>query len=296
MTNPYLLLGAALAAAQISDFPCDKLTGELLEVYDGFEAVPAPSPAAVEVRKKAVLFDRAVPLVAETFALADPSRAGGRLMVFRRFRSGDGILLCTHARSDTLFGAGDEALQFLLRCLADRDGDGAFEGFARRIPLLPADTPGRILLKPPAEAVETLPFARPIALVSKPGLADPNAPFKPKARTRIAVAGVRGNEVQLSFSGQLSMLPDYVAHRFEMPVSETFITMPMTEGGVVPVAGTRIRFAKRAGKWTATVLDGFGSEPRLLCSGSVAEVGDTFTILGAGSQQIIPRANLPGAH
>jgi hypothetical protein len=69
----------------------------------------------------------------------------------------------------------------------------------------------------------------------------------------------------------------------------------MSEGAVVAAAGTRIRFARRGGKMTGTVLDGFGSEPRLLCSGTVAEIGDTFTILGAGHQAVVNRSSLPPA-
>ena len=45
------LYGAALAAAQTAAFPCDKLAGELLEIYEGFESVPAPSRAPVRSKE-----------------------------------------------------------------------------------------------------------------------------------------------------------------------------------------------------------------------------------------------------
>lgn len=80
------------------------------------------------------------------------------------------------------------------------------------------------------------------------------------------------------------------------PSRVPIVAAPLADGAVVPIAGTRIRFSRAKGKWTATVLDGFGSEPRLHCSGSVAEVGDTFTILGAGAQAEIARSSLPPAN
>jgi len=69
----------------------------------------------------------------------------------------------------------------------------------------------------------------------------------------------------------------------------------MTDGAVVPLGGTRLRFVHSGSKWTGEALDGFGRPPRLICSGSVAEVGDTFTILAAGAQMVVARANLPPA-
>jgi hypothetical protein len=294
------LFGAALAAAQTAAFPCDKLGDEVLEVYDGFEQAAPPSRGPVEVRKKAVLFGRTAPLIARTFTLVDPAPAGGKTMVFRRYRSGDEILMCTRMRNGALFGAGDETEQFVLRCLDDRDGDGAYEGFTRRVRLVPVKSMSGTMRPAPTfpvdqEASPRLPLARPIALVAKSGLVDPFSPFKPRARSRIVVSRVRGNEVELSFSGRLSSLPDSVEDRMGVLDAETVVKMTMTDGGTVSIAGTRIRFARQGGKLTAAVIEGFGSEPRLLCSGSVAEVDDTFTILGVGRQSIISRASLPPA-
>jgi hypothetical protein len=207
----WLLLGAALAAAQPAAFPCDKLGGDLFESYDGFEAVPAPSPPLVEIRRKAVLFDRTAALVAETFTLDDPARSGGKPLLFRRYRGGGETSMCTSMRDDTLFGTGDQTTQFMLRCLGDRDGDGAYEGFVRRVPLVPVKSLSRPNRAPaaapaPPESSPWLPFSRPVRLV--PGtVADPNAAFRPRARTRIVVARVQGDQVELGFSGGISSLP-----------------------------------------------------------------------------------------
>lgn len=298
MTGIHWLLGAALAAAQPAAFPCDKLAGELLESYDRFESVPAPAPAPVEIRKKAVLFERTAALVAETFTLDDSARSGGKPLLFRQYRDGAQTWMCTRMRNDALFGTGDQTSQFLLRCLGDRDGDGGFEGFTRRVPLVRVNSMGRSIgarAESPAapEASPWLPFSRPVRLIAGVGVVDPNAAFRPRARTRIVVSRVQGNEVELGVSGGISSLPDHVESRIGTQLIQTPVRLTMREGEVATAGGTRIRFARRGGKMTGTVLDGFGSEPQLLCSGSVAQVGDNFTILGAGHQGTFTRASLP---
>lgn len=291
------LIAAALATQPTGSgsFPCEKLGNGLLQVYDSFKA-PAAAPAPVQVKKKAVLYQQAAPLLARTFAIGEGAISGAERLVFSPYRSGSQSLFCTRGRSDALFGAGDEASQFLVRCLADRDGNGTYESFTRRGPLVRADRMPRTL-PAASEAPEDsalLPLSRPLTLVEKPGLIDPaTSLMQPRALTRITVSALHGNQVELKFSGQLTSVPDHVAGMFGMASQEAVYMLPMTAGATVPVGGTRIRFDKSGSRWTATVLDGFGPAPALRCGGTVAEVGDTFTVLGAGGQAIIARASLP---
>lgn len=292
MNGVYWLMAAALAGAEVSSFPCDKLRPVMFEVYEGFEPAPAP-PGPVKVKRKAVLYDGAAPLIARDYMLAEPTVAADKAILFHPYREGQERLLCTNSRSDALFGAGDEAAQFMLRCLVDADGDGRFEAFSRRVELFPFGKDGKFPNPPPTPApVLGSPLPRPVTLVEKPGPAlRAKGPYQIAARSRIVVSRVEGNQVELSFSGEAS-----IADRLLSAGEETVYAVPMADGAVVPIGGTRIRFARRGSYWTAEALDGFGRAPRLHCSGSVAEVGDTFTLLGASQQTVITRASLAGAH
>ena len=300
MTSIHWLLGAALAAAQPAGFPCDKLAGELLEVLGRVRNRPGAVPQGRGGPEEggALRQDRRSGRRDVNSGRSGP--LGGKSLLFRRYRDGGETLMCTRMRSDALFGTGDETTQFLLRCLGDRDGDGAFDGFTRRVPLVRVNSLSRRAATAAAvpavpEPSPWLPFARPVRLVASTGVVDPNAAFRPRARTRIAVSRVQGGEVELGFSGGISSLPDHVESRIGSHLGQVTVRLTMRDGEVVAAGGTRIRFAKRGAKWTGTILDGFGAEPRLLCSGSVAEVGDTFTILGAGRQATFNRSSLPPA-
>ncbi len=289
-------LAAAAAAPASGDFPCDKIGG-VVELFDGFEEGSAPSPGAVEVRKKAILFERRQGLVASSFTLSDAALAnsGGTSaapVLFRKYRSGAETLFCTGTRSEALFGAGDAKIQFMLRCLVDKDGDGAFESFVHKGQLVPYNMRTGRTSAPTGEAPRFLPLPRPVTLVPAPAPARPDPFSSAEVLTRISVARVDGDKVELRFSGGVGRGPSSLADRM-IGGAETIIAVPMTDGAEVPMLGTRIRFARRDGKWTAAVLDGFGRPPRLLCSGAVIEAGDTFTIMTPGGQASYARADLP---
>jgi hypothetical protein len=294
------MLGAALAAAAAAapasvDFPCDKL-GDGVELFDGLEESQAPPPRAVEVRKKAILFERRQGLVAPSFTLsgAGLANSGGTAsapVLFRKYRSGAEMLFCTGTWSEALFGAGDAKTRFMLRCLVDKDGDGAFESFVHRLQLVPYNMRTGRTSAPTGEAPGLLPLPRPVTLVPAAAPARPDPFSSAEVLTRISVARVDGGNVELRFSGGVRRGSSSFADRM-MGGAETIVAVPMTEGAEVPILGTRIRFARRAGKWTAAVLDGFGRPPRLLCSGAVVEAGDTFTILTPGGQASYARADL----
>jgi hypothetical protein len=290
---------ALFGAEEAREFPCEALGDELLEVHEGFAPAAAAVQGAVAVKKKAVLFDATAALRTKGYTLAEPLPAADvPAPIFRPYRRGGQAQVCTGRRSDALFGAGDMKEQYMLRCLQDGDGDGRYEGFIRWGKLVPMRDVPRVISAEDAdrapETPELRPLPRPVALVEREDLADPNDFMKEKARMRITVARVQGQEVQLRFSATMTPpIPDHIPGGSWMSVAETLVTMPMTESGEVPFAGTRIRFAKSGRGWTASVPDGFGRPPRLICSGSVAEVGDSFTILGAGSKMNVARSSLP---
>jgi len=287
------IAAALLAQAPAHDFPCERLRADILEVRDGFGAATGPALGAVRVRRNAVLLDQTFGLVAETFTLADDdlATAGGTMppIVFQKYRAGEALLFCTQMRRDNLFGAGEGSHQYALRCLADRDGDGAYESFSRRIRLVRIES-GRGPPAPAAapEAVEQVALAAPVRLVSRAGLDLREGGYKPRARSRITVRNVDGGNVEIRFSDGISLMPAGVEDHI-LEAAETIVSVPMTNGAEVPILGRRFRFARQGGRWTAAVLDGDGRPPRLHCAGSVVETGDTFTILTPGGQTVVAR-------
>lgn len=294
---PWMLavLAAAAAIPASIDFPCDKLA-DPVELFDGIEENPAPSPGAVEVKRKAILFERRQRLVAPAFTPSDAALAnsGGRNaapVLFRNHRSGAGTMFCTQTSSEALFGADDAKLPFLLRCLVDKDGDGAFESFVPKVQLVSFNMRTGRPADPTGEAPALLPLPRPVTLVPAAAPAHPDPFWNADVLTQISVASVHGSDVELRFSGSVVRGPADLAGG--MRGAESMIDLPMTDGAEVPLLGTRIRFARRDGKWMATVLDGFGRPPRLICSGAVIEAGDSFTILTPGGQASYARTDLP---
>jgi hypothetical protein len=300
MINQHWILMATAAASAMSaaapDFPCHKLADSTVEVFDALEESIAAALGAVEIRKKARLFERRQKLAAAAFAIADagPAPVDGRAtapMTFRKYRSGAETLLCTQKRDDALFGAGDTRAQFMLRCLVDRDGDGAYESFVHKAELVPYNM--RTGRSGPSSGTVPgiLALARPIRLVPAAAPARPDPFASAEVLTRISVAWVKGEVVGLRFSGGVRRGPDSLADRM-MDGAEAEAVLPMAEGIETPVLGTRIRFARSGAKWTGAIQSGFGREPRLLCGGSVIEAGDTFTILTPGGQSVIARSSL----
>jgi|GEM_PF-6487079 len=294
---PWMLAAAVAAVAGIAvpaeDFPCDTLSNGTLEVYDRIEESAAPVLGAVDVRKKAILFERRQALIAQLYTLADNSLATGadaaRPILFRKYRSGADISFCAQTRNEALFGAGDIKMQFMLRCLIDRDGDGAYESFVHKAQLVPYNMRTGRTSAPTQEAPGILSLPRPVTLVptASPARTDPFS--NAEILTRISVGRVDNANVEIRFSGGVRRGPASLADR--LMGTETIVAVPMTESEVT-VLGTRIRFVRGSGKWTAAVVDGFGRPPRLQCQGAVIETGDTFTIMTPGGQQTVARADL----
>jgi hypothetical protein len=297
-----LLLGSLAAALQASaaavpEFPCDALSGAMLEVYEGFGEAAGAAAAPVAARGGAVLLDRSVPLVARAFVIAGAAAAGeaGQPMQFRKYRLGSATFYCTTTRSDALFGAGDREAQFMLRCLSDADGDGRYEGFARHGRLVPLA--GRRML-PGGEGEsegppELLPLRQAVTLAPAAGPVHDALGTPPRVRMRITMQSVRGDRAEIRFFTDVELGPSMP--RPFMGRSDTVVAIRMTDGNEVPMLGTRIGFARQGRQWTAAARGGFGREPRLLCSGTVVEAGDAFAVFTPGGHVTFARSALPGA-
>lgn len=291
-----IVLAVAMAAqstgAATADFPCERLGDDGYRIFEGIGApAGAQAPAAVRLRKGAVLAAERYPLQSRLLTFDDSALAtdGGKVpaLPFRAYRIDGKPTFCTSSWRETIFGSRDRDGNYMLRCLFDEDGDGRYERFRAYGELVSYNMRTGKRGQPSGSEPTRHDLPKAVALIESESVRDPNAAFAPRIVSEIRVGKVTANEVTLRFISHVATLPGRSGEIFRGASEPETVTIPLREGNWSSPAGRSIALSRKGRDWYATAAPASGSTARLLCGGSVVDTGTSFTIMSDGGMSVI---------
>ena len=284
-------LGGPASGQAPSGFDCSRLDGNPAYVFTGFGEAAAPDPAPVRVGRSATMVNDARPLLFTRYQIADdalelqPGTQAATL--FREVHVDGERRFCTEQTRVDLFGPEDANRPFLMRCLIDGDGDGAFERMLPAGKLVTVNSRrNRPVGAPPADP-SPVDLTTPVRLVVDAS-SKPAGALRPVVVTFVQPKRVRSDEVRVEVTRQVS---PYFMERplgFFARGAQT-LNIPLVQGERV-IAGYRLAFAKDArGRWTSRVLSAPSNEAELVCAGRGIALGDEVSVAYPGGMATLAR-------
>lgn len=271
---------------------CSELTNGEYKIYKSIGPPNNFQPSdSIKLKKRAVIINETRPLVAVQFK---PEGGLGSVVPFQqpqiyfsKYRIDGEEKFCTKRRHADVFGVGERAQHYSLRCLSDQDNDGQFDHFRRYGELVPYRTKRNILemedrpLSPPQTDLK---LPQSFALMREEPANMKVSEFDLALQSIVQVESMKKGEVTLIATSYVTF--GKIAHHpklFDRRTPSFKKRAPLIDNAEIALGKSKVQlFRSGQSRWTASAKSGFGEEAKLICGGAALMTDQSISVFTNG--------------
>ena len=281
-----------IAAQPAQSYPCDRITADLIELYNGFGAPSATSGAAVMIANGAQIFASDIPVAFTRYRAEGTGLALKKPVVFRSYIVAGENRYCTPSADNRLFGKGDTKKRFKLRCLIDDDGDGMYEAAMPYGPYVRINPVTGAVVTTPQPPAARIDLPNPVTLTLDANVPLRKASHQSFINMRVHIGAVEGDLAEIFADSAVNVTPDEPG--YELVGSRETVLARLIDGSEFEAGGARMIIRQSTDKkgnpiWTAQVTNYPAVQADLQCGGKVVALPKTATVITAETQYVSAR-------